>query len=240
MDNQNKIENASQELKPKVPKILNGICEFCGTPADGCGHFEIKETSVEVPEEVKPGETITPVIDPEVVVEGAVKAIEVPAEDNEFYEKITELKALDSFNDFKTGLISIDSIDQMIKANELKYIENVLNVEEENKLVTDNLEDFFKYSEEIQREALAVKDKAMTDPDFFNRPGANKDLIKPIMILNNIDVKKNEAKIKNWQVEHRIRLIRRLRNIKNSYPVSAQSELTLKRVIRRLLSIFSK
>ena len=54
------------------------------------------------------------------------------------------------------------------------------------------------------------------------------------MILANIDAKKNEAKIKNWQVEYHARLIERLTNFRKHKPVEAMG------FFEKLVRLFSK
>ena len=132
--------------------------------------------------------------------------------DNEktFEEKIADLKTVKDGYQFNPSIVAPESVDQLIKAHELKYIENILEVDEENKLVRDNLDDFFDYPEEIQKAALAAYEHTKRDPEYFTRPGIDQGLYKPCIILTNIDNKKNEAKIKTWKVEYHARLISRL------------------------------
>lgn len=153
-----------------------------------------------------------------------------------FEEKIEELKKVPGGSNFHVRNVSVESLNQMIKANELKYIEKVIDSEEENRLVEENLADFLVYPEEIQRLAIAEYPKVQGDPDYFTRDGANKEIIKPCIILGNIENKKNEAKIKNWEVEYRARLINRLKSFKAIYPEANR----VARVIKCLAKAFSK
>ena len=111
---------------------------------------------------------------------------------------------------FKCGLVSLESIDQLLM--ELKYIENIIEVEEEQKIVDDNIKDFEELDEEVQKKATEEYPKAQADPDYFEREGADKSLAKPMMILS----KKNEVKIKTWKVEYYIRTIKRLKAFKET------------------------
>lgn len=117
---------------------------------------------------------------------------------------------------FKCSLVSLESIDQLLKASELKYIDHIIEVEEEQKLVDDNIKDFSELPEEVQKKAMEEYPKAQADQDYFEREGADKSLAKPMMILSNIDVKKNEVKIKTWKVEYYIRTIKRLKDFKET------------------------
>lgn len=117
---------------------------------------------------------------------------------------------------FKCSLVSLESIDQLLKASELKYIDHIIEVEEEQKLVDDNIKDFSELPEEVQKKAIEEYPKAQADQDYFEREGADKSLAKPMMILSNIDVKKNEVKIKTWKVEYYIRTIKRLKAFKET------------------------
>lgn len=127
-----------------------------------------------------------------------------------------EIKNDEAILNFKCGLVSLESIDQLLKAMELKYIENIIEVEEEQKIVDDNIKDFEELDEEVQKKATEEYPKAQADPDYFEREGADKSLAKPMMILSNIDVKKNEVKIKTWKVEYYIRTIKRLKAFKET------------------------
>lgn len=117
---------------------------------------------------------------------------------------------------FKCSLVSLESIDQLLKASELKYIDHIIEVEEEQKLVDDNIKDFSELPEEVQKKAMEEYPKAQADQDYFEREGADKSLAKPMMILSNIDVKKNEVKIKTWKIEYYIRTIKRLKAFKET------------------------
>lgn len=127
-----------------------------------------------------------------------------------FDQQISELAEIKDGYQFNPELVSRDSIDQLIKAHELKYVENILEVDEENKLAKDNIKDFLAYDEETQKAAVEAYDKAQRDPEYWNREGVDQKLYKPVLILNNIANKKNEAKIKTWKVEYHARLIGRL------------------------------
>lgn len=130
-------------------------------------------------------------------------------------EKIKAIMEIPASSPIKLMLVSEDAIDQMIKAHQLKYIENTLEVEEENNLVEVNVKDFLDYPVETQTAAMDIYQRAIADPEFFERPDADKSLIKPVMILSNIENKKNESKIKSWKVEYHVRLISRLINFKH-------------------------
>ena len=127
-----------------------------------------------------------------------------------------DVKKDETMLNFKCGLVSLESIDQLLKAMELKYIENIIEVEEEQKIVEDNIKDFEELPEEVQKKAIEEFPKAQADEDYFTREGADKSLAKPMMILSNIDVKKNEVKIKTWKVEYYIRTIKRLKDFKET------------------------
>lgn len=146
-------------------------------------------------------------------------------------EKMIDLETMgDSFK-FDGELIAPESVDQLIKAHELKYMENLLEVEEEKKLVYDNLKDFEAYDEETRAAAFIAKEKAMRDPEYFGKPEADQKLYKPVMILMNIDSKKNEAKIKTWKVDYHARLIRTL----TSYRFFAGKKLVEKPSLLKLI-----
>ena len=115
---------------------------------------------------------------------------------------------------FKSSLVSLKSLDQLIKGHELKYIENVIEVEEEAKLIEDNSNDFNELPEEVQKKAVEIYPIAQADPDYFEKPESDKSLIKPLMILSNIDNKKNEVKVKTWKIEYHARVINRLKQFR--------------------------
>jgi len=156
--------------------------------------------------------------------------------EQDFEAKKAELVKIPSDEIIQTAKVSIESIDQLLKAHELKYLEKVVEVEEENKLVRDNLTDFLKYPEEIQREALDAYPKAQRDPDYFTRPDANQEVIKPVMILSNIEAKKNESKIKAWTVEYHLRIIARLRSFRSIKAAAAKKP----NILTKLGELFKK
>lgn len=205
----------------ETPKIKGGNCEFCGIPAKDCEHF--KGQNLDDNGNPIVAETIeeeAPTNDVEVLEE----LPETPNEgnslekvDEKFDQAIKELSAMSGNSNIKSGIVSYQSLTQMIKAHELKYIENVLEVSEENKLVETNLNDFFAYPEEVQKKALEIRPQANRDPEYFSRPGADTSLIKPLLILDAIDRKKNEAKVKTWKVEYHERLIEKLKAIRCEY-----------------------
>ena len=140
------------------------------------------------------------------------------SQEKTFNEKMESLKNTIDCSPYRSAIVTAESLDQLIKAHELKYVEKVLEVEEELKLVNENMDDFLAYDEAIQKQSIEAYPETQRDPGYFERPNANRDLIKPCMILANIDAKKNEAKIKNWQVEYHARLIERLTNFRKNKP----------------------
>lgn len=124
-----------------------------------------------------------------------------------FEEKIEDLKSIRMCKNINPEIISVESIDHLIRAHELKYIENVIEVDEENKLAIENIDDFLGLDNEIQVAAMAAYEHAQRDPNYFSKPGVEQSLILPVQILQNIDNKKNEAKIKTWKVDYHARII---------------------------------
>ena len=115
---------------------------------------------------------------------------------------------------FAQELVSELSVDQLIKAHELKYIEKVLEVSEEANLVHVNIEDFDEYPDDVKLAAFNAYEHSKKDPAYFDKPGVDLGLYKPVLILGNIDNKKNEVKLKGWHVDYHSRLIERLRTFK--------------------------
>jgi len=118
---------------------------------------------------------------------------------------------------FKSSLVSISSIDQLLKGHELKYIETVIEVEEEHKLLEENKDDFSEYPEEIQKKATEEFPKAQGDPDYFDKPENDKEIFKPLAILSNIKNKENEVKVKTWKANYHAQVIRRLRQFRKTF-----------------------
>lgn len=121
-------------------------------------------------------------------------------------------------------LVSNESLDQMLKAMELKYIENIIEVAEEQKLVDDNIKDFEALDEAIQKKAIEEFPKAQADQDYFEKKGADKSLAKPMMILSNIENKKNEVKIKSWKVEYFARVIGKVKEFQSFKTLSDENK----------------
>lgn len=132
---------------------------------------------------------------------------------------------------FKSGLVSLSSIDQLMKGHELKYIETVIEVEEEQKILDENKRDFEEYSEEIQKKATEEFPKAQADPDYFGKPENDKEIFKPLAILSNIENKQNEVKLKTWKAGYHATVIRRLRAFKKTW---------IKNNVDRKVNLFKK
>jgi hypothetical protein len=140
-----------------------------------------------------------------------------------FEEQVIELKEVRKPADLNNNLISLESINQLIKGHELKYIEKVLEVSEEERMALENIEDFLAYPVEVQEKALAEFPKSQRDEGYFTREGADINLAKPFLILSNIENKKNEVKTKNWHVEYHGRLIAKLCEFRDNYPVETNA-----------------
>ena len=76
-----------------------------------------------------------------------------------FEEKIEGLKHTIDCAPYRSAIVTAESLDQLIKAHELKYVEKVLEVEEELKLVNENMDDFLVYDEAIQKQAVEAYPK---------------------------------------------------------------------------------
>lgn len=114
---------------------------------------------------------------------------------------------------FDPSLMDADSVKQMLLAHQLKYVEHVIQAEEENKLADINMADFAKYSPEVQARAIEIAHAAKYDPSYYEKnANIDKDLFMPIQLVGVIEGKKDEAKIKTWNVNYHARLIERLRN----------------------------
>jgi len=131
-----------------------------------------------------------------------------------FDEKLDELLAPYPVSNFSPRYVGSEALEQMISAHQLKYIENLIQAEEENKLLMENARDFRGYDPAIQESAVNHAEKAKYDPDYFVRNKIDNDLVKPIQIVNVIDAKRDEARQKTWKVEYHARLINRLRGFK--------------------------
>jgi hypothetical protein len=124
-----------------------------------------------------------------------------------------ELISIPNIINFNPRIVDREALEQMLSAHELKYIENLIQVEEEKKIFDENVNDFSKYPQEIQEKAIELSVKAMYDPGFYERERIDKDLHLPIQIAGVIKSKKDEIKLKTWKVEYHARLIDRMREM---------------------------
>lgn len=146
-------------------------------------------------------------------------------------QKIDELTASYPLSNFSPRYVSKEALDQMISANQLKYIDYLIQAEEENKLLKENIADFKEYPENIQVSALEHAVKAKYDPDYFIRNKIDNDLIKPITIVNVIEAKREEARNKTWKVDYHARLINRLRGFKETVTAVEKKDNFFKRLM---------
>lgn len=130
--------------------------------------------------------------------------------------KINALTASYPISDFSPRYVDRLALEQMIAANQLKYIDYLIQAEEENKLLVENAADFLAYPESIQIACLEHAEKAKYDPTYFERNHIDNELIKPITIVNVIEAKREEARNKTWKVEYHSRLINRLRGFRQT------------------------
>ena len=148
------------------------------------------------------------------------------ASDEEFNNELSKELEPYAVSHFSSASVDVESIDQMILANQLKYLDSLIQAEEENNLVKVNAQDFLELPKDIQKEAFKHAEKAMYDRDYFVKNNLPNTLIKPIQILATIKVKRDEAKTKSWKVDYYVRIIERLRtfkSIKESKNISNQN-----------------
>lgn len=149
-------------------------------------------------------------------------------------EALVELSKPSIIAAFNPRFVGVEALDQMIGAHQLKYIEALIQAEEEEKLAIENAKDFAKYEPEIQATAFEHAEKAKYDPDYFTRAKIDPEFFMPIQLVGVILSKKEEAKQKTWKAEYHGRLIERLRNFKT---IAASKEpKTIKSFIKNLFS----
>lgn len=151
--------------------------------------------------------------------------------ENKLQERVAELMKPYPVSSFSPRYVDANALEQMISAHQLKYIENLIQAEEENKLAIENARDFSAYTPEVQAAALDHAEKAMYDPDYFVRNKIDTDLIKPIQIVGVIKAKKEEAQQKTWKVDYHARLINRLRGFKADARRIEKQDSFLKRLM---------
>ena len=193
---------------------------------------EILAEAVDVPTPVSEGATTDSSLDVKVVEapEG-----EAPVVEDNFYDILSEETKGYNVPSFRCSVVDLETIDQYLKANQLKYLDSLIQAEEENKLVEENAKDFMALSREVQELAIKHAEKAMYDSSYFEKNNLSRDLIKPIQILATIRAKREEAKIKSWKIEYYARIVSRLKefkrlkklDIKNSIKGSANFRITL-------------
>jgi len=211
MENENKLETTSEEILTEAVNVP--------TPAS----------------EVSEGATTDSTLDVKVV---EVPEGEAPVIEDNFYDVLSEETKGYNVPSFKGSVVDIETIDQYLKANQLKYLDSLIQAEEENKLVEENAKDFMALSREVQELAIKHAEKSMYDSSYFEKNNLSRDLIKPIQILATIRAKREEAKIKSWKIEYYARIVSRLKefkrlkkiDIKNSIKGSANFRITLLKI----------
>lgn len=218
MENENKLETTSEEILAEavdVPTPVSEVSEEATTNPD----FDTVDSS----------EQETPSVE---------NLEETPVVEDNFYDVLSEETKGYNVPSFKGSVVDIETIDQYLKANQLKYLDSLIQAEEENKLVEENAKDFMALSREVQELAIKHVEKAMYDSSYFEKNNLSRDLIKPIQILATIRAKREEAKIKSWKIEYYARIVSRLKefkrlkklDIKNSIKGSANFRITLLKI----------
>lgn len=208
MENENKLETTSEEILTEAVNVPTPVSEVSeGATTDSTLDVKV----VEVPEG------------------------EAPVVEDNFYDVLSEETKGYNVPSFKGSVVDLETIDQYLKANQLKYLDSLIQAEEENKLVEENAKDFMALSREVQELAIKHAEKAMYDSSYFEKNNLSRDLIKPIQILATIRAKREEAKIKSWKIEYYARIVSRLKefkrlkklDIKNSIKSSANFRIAL-------------
>ena len=222
MENENKLETTSDEILTEAVNVP--------TPTN--------VSSTEVSEESTSNPDLDTVDSPEQETPSVENLEEMPIVEDNFYDVLSEETKGYNVPSFKGSVVDIETIDQYLKANQLKYLDSLIQAEEENKLVEENAKDFMALSREVQELAIKHAEKAMYDSSYFEKNNLSKDLIKPIQILATIRAKREEAKIKSWKIEYYARIVSRLKefkrlkkiDIKNSIKGSANFRIALLKI----------
>lgn len=136
----------------------------------------------------------------------------------EFIGELSKIMSPYEISAFDPKVPTLESVNQMILANELKYIQHILDAAEENNLIEENAKDIRALDVEIQAAATkyALDIENTQDPDYFSKHNVSDQFIRPIQQIRTMIVKKKEAKDENWKAEYRARLVERLREIRRS------------------------
>jgi len=128
----------------------------------------------------------------------------MPNKEEELVAKLLESKIASPFD---MSIVSYEALDQMIKANQLKYIEAALDVVEEQRLRDENIDDFKALSVDVQKQAAKVAEDMNNDPEYFNKHQVDVHIQKAVQIALNIRTKSEEIRTKNWTMQYRSRLV---------------------------------
>lgn len=133
-----------------------------------------------------------------------------------FLQELNKIMTPAELDQFDATIPTEDSVGQMILANELKYIQHILDAAEENKLIEDNAADIRKLDEDMQAKATkyALEIELTQDPEYFTKHGVSDDYIRPVQQIRTMIIKHQAVKDELWKASYRARLVNRLRELK--------------------------
>lgn len=200
--------NDVQEEKTEAPESSEELRRGDQVEVEGEGKMEVtEEATPESPAHLDPLAEPTP----EEKAEAERKKM---LADDKIYK---QLYAKTDLPGFEPSMVSIETIDQLIKANEMKYIGLFLESEEEDRLAQENAADLSALPRGKQIEAAihAINQMNERDPEYFKTHNIPEEMYKPIVQASTILNKQQEAKKKSWSAGYRTRVITTLKSMKS-------------------------
>lgn len=163
---------------------------------------------------------------------------EMTDEQDNFLRELNNISSVYETETFDPTIPTVGSIGQLILANELKYVQHILDADEENKLIEDNAKDIMELPKALRARAtqIALDIENTQDPEYFSKHSVDDKFIKPVQQIRVMINKKEEAKIKSWKAEYRARLVCKLRVIKGKVELAQPIEAPEKSFFARLFN----
>lgn len=115
---------------------------------------------------------------------------------------------------FDYEAVDIDVIDQMIKGNQLKYIDSYQACSAEAGLISKNLADLKELPADKLEKVLAHADGWKSNPNYLETAQPPQEMMKDIQRAYTVLVKRDEIEQYEWKINFQLELIAELKKFR--------------------------